>query len=492
MSYEKSLNEECGIFGIYDVPNASNLTYFGLHALQHRGQQGAGIVANDGIKLRQFRNRGLLADVFADSNDLKWLKGNMAIGHVRYGTSGSDSLANVQPFLFHFLDGDIALAHNGNLTNALTLKKQLENKGAVFQSSSDTEVLIHLIRQKRLPFVEALKKSLNEVKGGFAFLLMTNDAIYAAVDSHGFRPLTLGKINSGSYVLASESCALDAIGATLIRDVKPGELITIDKSGLHSQFFTKKSQLAICSMEYIYFARPDSIMHGVTIHNARKRMGRLLAQEQPAPVDADMVIGVPNSSLSAASGFAEESGLSYEMGLIKNQYIARTFIEPTQQLRESGVRMKLSPVRGVVEGRNVVIVDDSIVRGTTSMQLVKMLKDAGARTVHMRIASPPFKYPHFYGIDISHRQDLLAAKYNIAEMTQLIGADSLGFLSIMGLIKAIDIPAYRDAPNGGLTVAYFDGKYPEPLYDYEDEINKPLQITPVTEILEKRHYDKQI
>ena len=381
MPYEiKGLNEECGVFGIYNVPDAANVTYFGLHALQHRGQQGAGIVASDGQKLRQFRDRGLLSEVFSNPADLDFLKGNMAIGHVRYGTAGSDSLANVQPFLFHFQDGEIALCHNGNLTNAKTLKKRLEDSGSVFQSSSDTEVLIHLIRRKvRMPFIEALKASLNEVKGGFAFLLMTNDTLYAALDPNGFRPLVLGQMDNGSYVVASESCALDAVHAKLVRDVQPGELIIINKDGIKIDHYTTETQLAVCSMEYIYFARPDSIIHGVNIHTARKRMGILLAKEQPAPEEADMVIGVPNSSLSAATGYAEAAGLPYEMGLIKNQYIARTFIQPTQALREQGVKMKLAPVRGVVSGKNIVVVDDSIVRGTTSRQIVQMLKEAGAK-----------------------------------------------------------------------------------------------------------------
>lgn len=475
MSYEpKGLNEECGVFGIYNIKNASNITYFALHALQHRGQQGAGIVSSDGIKLRQYRNRGLLTDVFKNPVDLAYLKGNSAIGHVRYGTAGSDSFANVQPFLFHFLDGDVALAHNGNLTNSKTLKTKLEKQGAVFQSSSDTEVLIHLIRHKQTEFLSALKQSLNEVKGGFAFLLLTNKAMYAAVDAYGFRPLVLGK-KDNSYCFASESCALDTIGANLIRDVEPGELLIVDKDGLHVDHFTEKTQLALCSMEFIYFARPDSIIHGVNVHNARKQMGKILAVECPAPQDAQMVIPVPNSSLSAASGFAEQSNLPYEMGLVKNQYIARTFIEPTQSLREESVRMKLAAVRGVVENKNIVVVDDSIVRGTTAKQLIKMLKKAGANKVYLRIASPPFKYPHFYGIDISKRQDLLAAKYSIKEMQEILGADGLEFLSIEGLIKAINLPDGKNHPNGGLTVAYFDGKYPSPLYDYEQEINKPIK-----------------
>lgn len=468
MPYEiKGLNEECGVFGVFGSQEAAHMTYFGLHSLQHRGQEGAGIVSSDGIKLRQYRNRGLLSEVFANPQDLDRLEGTSAIGHVRYGTSGNNSIANVQPFLFHFHDGDVALAHNGNLTNAKSLKQKLEDEGAVFQSNSDTEILIHLIRQKQnLDFIDALKASLNEIHGGFAFVILRKDQLIAALDPNGFRPLCIGRLSDGGYVVASETCALDMVGAEFVRDVLPGELVIIDENGLRIEHFTTDTELAICSMEYIYFARPDSIIHGVTVHNARKRMGKLLAKEQP--VDCDMVIGVPNSSLSAASGFAEEAGLPYEMGLIKNQYVARTFIQPTQELRERGVKMKLSAVRGVVEGKKVAIIDDSIVRGTTSMQIVRMLKEAGAKEVHMRIASPPLKFPCFYGIDISTRSELMAANYSIDEMCKMIGADSLGFLSVESLIEAIDLPDAGNAPNGGLTVAYFDGKYPTPLYDYEE------------------------
>ena len=470
----KGLNEECGVFGVFGASQASQLTYFGLHTLQHRGQEGAGIVSSDGMRLYQHRDRGLLADVFSNPADLTRLVGKAAIGHVRYGTSGSNSIANVQPFLFHFYDGDIALAHNGNLTNAKSLKRRLEKNGAVFQSNSDTEILIHLIRQKQdCDFITALKQSLIEVKGGFAFLLLQKDRLIAALDPNGFRPLVIGKLNE-AYIVASETCALDVIGAQFVRDVMPGELIIIDKDGLKIDCFTKDTQLAVCSMEYVYFARPDSIIHGVTVHNARKQMGRLLAKEHPTQ-KADMVIGVPNSSLSAASGYAEAAGLPYEMGLIKSQYIARTFIQPTQELRERGVKMKLSAVRGVVEGKSIVIVDDSIVRGTTSKQIVKLLRDAGAVEVHMRIASPPFKYPCFYGIDVSTRSELLAANHSVEEMCRVIGADSLEFLSIESLIKAISIPNANKYPNGGLTVAYFDGQYPTPLYDYEADYLKSLQ-----------------
>lgn len=469
----KGLNEECGVFGVFGAPDASQLTYYGLHTLQHRGQEGAGIVSTDGQNLYQHRDRGLLAKVFADPAELKRLVGEAAIGHVRYGTSGHDSIVNVQPFLFHFHDGDIALAHNGNLTNAVTLRRQLEDEGAVFQSDSDTEILIHLIRKHiKKGLVAAVKESLNQVHGGFAYLLLQKDRLIAALDPNGIRPLCIGQLSNGAYVVASETCALDIINAKFVRDVQPGELIIIDRDGLHIDHYTTDTQLAICSMEYIYFARPDSIIHGVTVHNARKAMGRRLAHEHP--VAADMVIGVPNSSLSAASGYAEEIGLPYEMGLIKSQYVARTFIQPTQELRERGVHLKLSAVRGVVSGKRVAVVDDSIVRGTTSRQIIKMLRDAGAKEVHMLIASPPFKFPCFYGIDISTRSELLAAHYSVEGMRQQIGADSLSFLSVAGLIEAINVPDAGDAPDGGLTVAYFNGDYPTPLYDYEAGYLKSL------------------
>ncbi|MFQ9707006.1 MAG: amidophosphoribosyltransferase [Limosilactobacillus pontis] len=469
----KGLNEECGVFGIFGVPNAAQLTYYGLHTLQHRGQEGAGIVSTDGTDLYQHRDRGLLAQVFANPAELKRLTGDAAIGHVRYGTSGHNSIANVQPFLFRFHDGDVALAHNGNLTNAVTLRRQLEDDGAVFQSDSDTEILIHLIRKYiREGFIPALKRSLNQVHGGFAFLLLQKDRLVAALDPNGIRPLCIGQLASGAYVVASETCALDIVNARFIRDVQPGELIVIDRDGLHIDHYTTQTQLAICSMEYIYFARPDSIIHGVTVHNARKQMGRLLAREHL--IDVDMVIGVPNSSLSAASGYAEAAGLPYEMGLIKSQYVARTFIQPTQALREQGVHMKLSAVRGVVNGKRVAVVDDSIVRGTTSRQIVKMLRDAGAKEVHLLISSPPFCFPCFYGIDISTRSELMAAHYSVEEMRQQIGADSLHFLSVDSLIKAISVPDAGNAPNGGLTVAYFTGEYPTPLYDYEEGYLKSL------------------
>ena len=467
----EDIHEECGIFGVWGHPDAARLTYFGLHALQHRGQEGAGIVSNDNGHLIGHRGLGLLTQVFSDEHEIERLKGDKAIGHVRYATSGSGSVDNIQPFLFRFHDGDVALGHNGNLTNCVSLRRRLEDEGAIFHSNSDTEVLMHLIRRSNAPtFMDKLKEALNKVHGGFAYLLMTEHAMIGALDPNGFRPLSLGRMKNGAYVLASETCALDIVGAEFVRDIGPGEIIVVDDEGYHMDRYTTNTQLAICSMEYIYFARPDSNIYGVNVHSARKRMGAILAKESPAP--ADMVIAVPNSSLSAASGFSETSGLPNEMGLIKNQYVARTFIQPTQELREQGVRMKLSAVRGVVKGKSVAVIDDSIVRGTTSRRIVQLLREAGAREVHMRISSPPLKYPCFYGIDIQTTKELIAAKKSVEEIREYIGADSLAFLSLDGLVEAIGLHA--DAPYGGLCVAYFNGDYPTALDDYEEPFLKSL------------------
>ena len=462
----RSLNEECGVFGIWGHPEASNVTYFGLHSLQHRGQEGAGIVSKEGTKLRGHRDLGLVSEVFRDKEKLERLVGESAIGHVRYATSGSNSIQNIQPFLFHFYDMSVGICHNGNLINAKTLKKELEQQGAIFHSSSDTEVLIHLIRRsKKETFKEQLKESLNTIKGGFTYLVLNENTLYGAVDPNSFRPLAIGKMKNGAYVTASETCALDIVGAEFVCNVGAGELVSINDEGIRIEKYTEDTQVAIAAMEYVYFARPDSNIAGINVHSARKRTGRTLAKEQPTP-DADMVIGVPNSSLSAASGYAEESGLPYEMGLIKNQYVARTFIQPTQELREQGVRMKLSPVRGVVQGKSIVLVDDSIVRGTTCKRIVKMLKEAGAREVHVRIACPPILFPSFYGIDISTTEELISANKTNDEVCEIIGADSLGFLSEQGLIDSIGLN--YDAPYSGLCMECYNGDYSAGLYDYEE------------------------
>ena len=473
MTYEvKSLNEECGVFGIWGHPDAAKLTYFGLHSLQHRGQEGAGILANDQGTLRRHRDTGLLSEVFRNPLNLEKLTGSSAIGHVRYATAGEASVDNIQPFLFRFHDTQFGLAHNGNLTNAQSLKSELEKNGAIFSSTSDSEILAHLIRRSHNPsFMGKIKEALNTVKGGFAYLMLFEDKLIAGLDPNGFRPLSIGKMANGALVVSSETCAFEVIGAEWIRDVHPGELVIFDENGITYDRYTDDTQLAICSMEYIYFARPDSNIQGVNVHTARKRMGAQLAREFKN--QADIVVGVPNSSLSAAMGFAEESGLPNEMGLIKNQYVQRTFIQPTQELREQGVRMKLSAVSGVVKGKRVVMIDDSIVRGTTSRRIVKLLKEAGATEVHVAIASPALAYPCFYGIDIQSREELIAANHTVEETCEIIGADSLTYLSIDGLIDSIGIDT--DAPNGGLCVAYFDGKYPTPLYDYEERYVESLK-----------------
>lgn len=464
----RSLNEECGIFGVWGRQDAAQLTYYGLHALQHRGQEGAGIVSNHDGHLWQERGLGLLSDVFRDPTRIEALAGESAIGHVRYATAGSHGIENIQPLMVNFHDMQISLAHNGNLTNAKSLRQGLEKEGAIFQSSSDSEILLHLIRRSKADkFVDKLKEALNIVRGGFAYLLLTPHGLYAALDPHAFRPFVIGQMPDGHYVVTSETAALDVAGARFVRDVQPGELITIDDNGLTIDRYTDKTTLNIDSMEYIYFARPDSTIYGVNVHKARKRMGAVLAAEQPVP-EADIVVGVPNSSLSAAAGFAEATGLPNEMGLVKNQYIARTFIEPTQDKRERAVRMKLSAVKDVVRGKNVVLVDDSIVRGTTSMFIVRMLKEAGAKSVHVRIASPVFKFPSFYGIDMQTTAELMGANNTLDEMRDKIEADSLGFLTVDALVKAIDLP--YDGEGTGLTTAYFDGHYPSPIYDYEDSL----------------------
>lgn len=468
----RGLNEECGVFGIWGHPEASNVTYFGLHSLQHRGQEGGGIVSNDKEVLRGHRDLGLISEVFRDKKKLENLLGSSAIGHVRYATSGSNNIQNIQPFLFHFYDMSVGICHNGNLINAKTLRRELEQDGAIFHSSSDTEVLIHLIRRsKEKGFKAQLKDALCKIKGGFTYLVLTKDTMYGAVDPNSLRPLAIGKMKNGAYVAASETCAIDVVGAEFVCNVGAGELVIIDDKGIRIEKYTEDTKVAIAAMEYVYFARPDSNIAGVNVHTARKRTGRRLAIEQPAP-DADMVIGVPNSSLSAASGYAEESGLPYEMGLIKNQYVARTFIQPTQELREQGVRMKLSAVKGVVSGRSIVLVDDSIVRGTTSKRIVQLLKEAGAREVHVRISAPPLIFPSFYGIDISTTEELIAANKTQDEICEIIGADSLGYLSEDGLIESIGLD--YDAPYTGLCMDCFNGDYSAGLYDYEEDYLKSM------------------
>lgn len=466
----KGLNEECGIFGIWGHHDAAKLTYYGLHSLQHRGQEGAGIVVTDGERLRFHKGVGLVNDVFQE-HTLTPLTGYGAIGHVRYSTQGENDYANVQPLVFRSQTDSLSLAHNGNLVNAQALKYQLEAQGSIFQTTSDTEVLAHLIKRGgSLSLVDRVKNALSMIKGAYAFVIMTETELIIALDPNGLRPLSIGKLGE-AYVVASETCAFDIVGATYLRDVQPGELIIINNEGMMCDTFTQSTQRAICSMEYIYFSRPDSNIEGINVHASRKSLGKQLAME--SPVEADVVTGVPDSSISAAIGYAEASGIPYELGLIKNRYVGRTFIQPSQALREQGVKMKLSPVRGIVEGKRVVMIDDSIVRGTTSRRIVTMLREAGAKEVHVRISAPPIAYPCYYGIDTSTTEELIASRYSAEEIREIIGADSLEFLSIDGMKQAIGRNPKLD--NCGQCLACFTGKYPTEIYPdtvlpYEKEV----------------------
>ncbi|MBM7553406.1 amidophosphoribosyltransferase [Thalassobacillus pellis] len=455
----KGLNEECGIFGVWGHEEAAQITYYGLHALQHRGQEGAGIVVSDGEELKLAKGLGLVNDVFRQ-DQLADMEGHAAIGHVRYATQGGGGYENVQPLLFRSQKSSMAVTHNGNLVNAQALKYQLEAQGSILQTTSDTEVLAHLIKRSgHLDMEQALTQALSMIKGAYAFTIMTERQLFVALDPRGLRPISIGRLGD-AYVVASETCAFDVIGATYERDVQPGELLIIDDNGIQSHRFSAQIQRTLCSMEHVYFSRPDSDLDGINVHSSRKRMGKALANE--APVEADVVTGVPDSSISAAIGYAEEAGIPYELGMIKNRYVGRTFIQPSQELREQGVKMKLSPVRGIVNGKRVVMVDDSIVRGTTSRRIVKMLKEAGATEVHVRIASPPIKNPCYYGIDTSTEGELIAANHGLEEMKEIIGADSLAFLSVEGLEDAI----YQgnQSMEHGPCAACFTGNYPTEIY----------------------------
>lgn len=459
------LHEECGVFGVWGVPNAAEVTYYGLHSLQHRGQEGCGIVTvNEEEQLRRIKGLGLVTEVFNNDN-LSTLKGDMAIGHVRYSTAGGGGIENVQPFMFRHNSGDFALAHNGNLVNSDQLRRYLEDRGSLFQSTSDSEILAHLIKknpnERKMPRIYPIMEALNMIEGAFAFVVMTQKRIYACRDKYGLRPLSLGKLGDG-YVVSSETCAFSTIGAEFIRDIEPGEIVTIDHHGIRSRRYSEYQRHAMCAMEYIYFARPDSDIESMNVHTFRKESGKLLFKESPA--DADIVVGVPDSSLSAAMGYAEASGLPYEMGLIKNKYIGRTFIQPSQEMRDKGVKMKLSPVLSIVSGKRVVLIDDSIVRGTTSLRIVRMLREAGATEVHVRIASPMIKFPCFYGVDISTYDELLCARRTLEEARQKIEADSLAFLSESAL--------YEAGKRSDLCVACFSGVYPTALYSSLEDANK--------------------
>lgn len=444
--------EECGIFGIYDHPEAANLTYLGLYALQHRGQESCGIVSSDGAALHSHKNMGLVADVFGNQEIFKQLPGKAAIGHVRYSTTGSSIVNNVQPVMVDYSRGSIAVAHNGNLVNAQLIKDELEAWGSIFQTTMDTEIIVHLLAtSKENSLLDRITEALNTIKGAYCLLFLTETRMVAARDPNGFRPLCLGRVGN-SYVVASESCALDLIEAEFVREVEPGEVIIIDKDGLTSYFPLKKVAPTPCIFEFVYFARPDSYIFGKNVYMIRKELGRQLAREHR--IEADIVIPVPDSGVPAALGYAQESGIRFEFGLIRNHYVGRTFIEPQQSIRHFGVKIKLNPVRDILKGQRVVVIDDSIVRGTTSRKIIKMIRSAGAKEVHALISSPPTSYPCYYGIDTPTRKELISSSHTIDEIRKYITADSLGYLSQEGLLKAVGVE------NGDYCKACFSGEYP--------------------------------
>jgi amidophosphoribosyltransferase len=444
------LHEECGVFGIYGHPEAARLTYLGLYALQHRGQESCGIVASDGSDLRLERAMGHVSEAFNQSH-LDRLKGASAIGHVRYSTAGEVSILEAQPFLVTCQHGQISVCHNGNLPFAREARMRLEHEGAIFSSTSDTEVVLHGVARSRKTVREAIPDVLRETEGAFSMLFLTPRELIAIRDSRGFRPLALGRLGD-AWVLASETCAFDLIDARYVRDVEPGEMIVINEEGLRSSHPLPKQQHSMCLFEHVYFARPDSLIFGKSINESRHRMGRQLAVEQPA--DADVVVPVPDSGVAAAIGYAAESGLSFRFGLVRNHYVGRTFIEPRQSIRSFGVRIKLNPVRELIAGKRVVLIDDSIVRGTTSKKIVRMVREAGAKEIHVRISCPPTISPCYYGVDTPNKSELIAAQMSIEEIRRFIEADSLGYLSLEGMIAATEI--HPDAA----CVACWNGKYP--------------------------------
>ncbi|MFV0395602.1 MAG: amidophosphoribosyltransferase [Coprobacillaceae bacterium] len=456
---ERELHEECGVFAVYGHESAADMCYYGLHSLQHRGQEAAGILVRNEDKLNIYKGEGLVAEVF-NAEKLKRLQGDAAIGHVRYSTAGGSGIENVQPLLFRTMSGSLGIAHNGNIVNANDLKLELEKQGSIFSSSSDTEILGHLIKRKEGRLIDRICDSLQKLDGAFAFLIMVEKALYAARDKYGLRPLSIGQLPNGAYVFTSETCALDIVGAKFIRDVEPGEVIRVKDGKLLSKKYEENTVNKMCAMEYIYFSRPDSDFERINVHSSRKLAGKQLFKE--SAVKADVVIGVPDSSISAAIGYAEASGIPYEMGLVKNKYVGRTFIQPTQEMREQGVRMKLSAVSSIVKDKKVIMIDDSIVRGTTSKRIVRLLKEAGAKEVHVRIASPAIKFPCFYGVDTSTLEELISNRMDIDELCTYIEADSLSFISEEGIRKTIyPNPEKQD----NLCLACFNGDYVTDLYD---------------------------
>jgi len=456
----------CGVFGIFGHDEAANLTYLGLHALQHRGQESAGIVSSDGAHLKTFKASGLVADVFNEET-LDGLPGRSSIGHVRYSTAGGTGVRNAQPLCVQYSGGQLAVAHNGNFPDHEATRKRLELHGAIFQSDADTEAVIHLIaRSSAVLFENKVVEALNQMNGAYSLLFLTQDKLVAVRDPYGFRPLVLGRLKE-AYVLASETTALGLIEAEYLREIEPGEMVVIDSTGLRSTFPFAKKRGGRCIFEHVYFARSDSNLFGLSVFETRKRLGVQLAKEQPA--DADVVIAVPDSGVSAALGYAKGSGIPYDVGLIRSHYMGRTFIEPQQSIRHFGVKLKLAPVHSTLKDKRVVVVDDSIVRGTTSRKIVKMLKDAGAREVHLRISSPPNSWPCYYGIDTPSRQELIAASHTVEEIARYVTADSLGYLSFQGLHAAVG-----DEKGDGFCDACFSGKYLTQLANAPGE-RPPLQ-----------------
>ncbi len=459
--------EECGVIAIYAHPEAEKLAYLGLHALQHRGQESAGIVTSDGMTLHPYKAMGLVADIFTEEV-LSQLHGTLAIGHTRYSTAGDSALLNAQPILVQSNKGRVALAHNGNLVNAPEIRARLETQGSIFQTNSDTEVIVHLIalsKEHTLP--EAMADALRRVEGAFSLVMISSDRIFAARDPRGFRPLAMGRIpqqegqKQDTIVFASETCAFDLIGATYEREVKPGELVVVGPEGITSRFYTSAAPQSSCIFEHVYFSRPDSLVFGRAVQESREELGRQLARE--APADADIVVPVPDSGVTAAMGYASESGIPFRFGLIRNHYIGRTFIEPRQTVRDFGVKLKLNPVRSLLEGKRVVLIDDSIVRGTTSRKIVRMIRSAGAKKVHMRISCPPTISPCFYGVDTPSKKELIAANKSVEEIRDFIGAESLAYLSLEGLKKACE-----DGTQTRYCTACYTGSYPTNWVDVEE------------------------
>ena len=474
---DDKFHDECGVFGVWNVPDSAAVTALGLHALQHRGQEATGIVSYDGKRFHSHRGLGLVGDNFSDAKVIASLPGRIAVGHNRYATTGETILRNVQPLFADFEFGGFAVAHNGNLTNATSLRRALVRRGCLFQSTTDSEVFIHLIAISLYSTVEdRLIDALKQVVGAYSLVALSNQALFGVRDPLGVRPLILGRIpgySDGGWVLASETCALDIVGAEFIRDVEPGEIVIINDAGVRSiKPFARQAE-RFCVFEYIYFARPDSVMEGTPVYEARKAIGRVLARE--SGVAADVIVPVPDSGVPAAMGYAQQSGIPFELGIIRNHYVGRTFIEPTDQIRNLGVKLKHSANRPVLEGKRVVLVDDSIVRGTTSRKIVEMVRQAGAAEVHMRISSPPTTHSCFYGIDTPERSKLLAANHDVQEMAELIGADSLAFISIDGLYQALGKTG-RDPAAPYYCDACFTGEYPIALPDQVANQDRQLSL----------------